>query len=125
MLIQQIIAIIIILVIFLSVFLKFRRKQISGGEFFVWSVFWILVALAMIFIKKIDGYVLGLGIASRGIDVLIYVAVPLIFYLIFRIYVRLEKMERNITKVTRQEALGTTRHEARGKRHEGDEGDEV
>lgn len=114
MLIQQIIAIILILVIFSRIILRFKRKEISPNEFIIWAVFWILSLSAIIFLKRIDSVVKSIGIVSRGIDIIVYVAVALIFYLIFRIYVRFDKMERDITKVVRKVALD----EEKNKSHE-------
>lgn len=44
----------------------------------------------------------GIG---RGADLVLYVGLVAVFYFIFRIYVRLEKMERNITKIVRDDTL--------------------
>ncbi|PIW95802.1 hypothetical protein COZ84_01545 [Candidatus Kuenenbacteria bacterium CG_4_8_14_3_um_filter_39_15] len=46
--------------------------------------------------------ILGIG---RGADLVLYLAVVVVFYLMFRIFIRLEKMERDITKVVRKNAL--------------------
>ncbi|MBU1854341.1 MAG: DUF2304 domain-containing protein, partial [Nanoarchaeota archaeon] len=41
----------------------------------------------------------GIG---RPIDVVIYASIIVLFYLIFRMYVKIESMEQNITKVVRE-----------------------
>jgi len=45
---------------------------------------------------------LGIG---RGVDLAIYLALIVLFYLQFRLMVRLEKNNREITKLTREKAL--------------------
>ena len=46
---------------------------------------------------------------GRGVDVILYLAVSLLFYLVFRIYVMIEDIRREITKVVRMVALMDTR----------------
>ena len=70
-----------------------------------WLVFWLLAAFAIVFIKKLDAFVAGLGFSGSGIEVLLYLGVVLLFYFIFRLRLRLEKIEGNITKIVRKLAL--------------------
>jgi hypothetical protein len=42
---------------------------------------------------------------GRGADVVVYLAVILLFYVIFRIYLRLDRMERDITVLVRRLAV--------------------
>lgn len=105
MLPQQIIAIILILIIFSRIVVRFRRKEISKKEFGIWTVFWLLALGVVLFLRQVDAFVRSIGIVGRGIDVIVYVSIALIFYLIFRIIVRLDKIEREITRVVRKVAL--------------------
>jgi len=41
----------------------------------------------------------------RGTDVAVYLSIVLIFYLIFRIFVKLEKIEKDITAIIREISL--------------------
>ena len=82
-----------------------RKQQISNNEFIFWSIFWILSALAIAFIKELDKLAINLGFSSSGIDILLYIGVIILFYLIFRIRLKLEKIEKNITKIIRKDAL--------------------
>jgi hypothetical protein len=49
--------------------------------------------------------VASLGFSSSGIDILLYIGVISLFYFIFKLRLKLEKMENNITKLVRQEAI--------------------
>jgi hypothetical protein len=42
---------------------------------------------------------------GRGVDLVIYISVLILFYLIFRTLVRLDKIEKDITKIVREVAL--------------------
>ena len=44
----------------------------------------------------------GIG---RGADLIVYLSIVLIFYIIFQMTIKIEKIERNITKVVRTVAM--------------------
>ena len=103
MLIQIILLIIIALIIF-RLIAKLRSKDLSGKQFFGWLVIWLLAAIVVIWpdlTVRLANYV-GIG---RGSDLVVYSALIFLFYFIFRLLLRIEKMEKNLTKVVREEAL--------------------
>lgn len=102
-LIQSIIFVFITFVIF-KVFSKFKEKNLTLKELVGWVIFWLTVAV-IIALPQSTGFfatILGVG---RGTDVVIYISIILIFYLIFKIQVRFEKIERDITKIVRDKAI--------------------
>jgi hypothetical protein len=102
---QQIIALIIIL-FFLSRLVKQKaKKEVNASEFFVWLFFWLLAALAIIFLKQIDALLANLGFSGSGINFLLYLAVVILFYFIFRLRLRLAKQEKEITTITQALAI--------------------
>lgn len=105
---QQLIALIIIGFFLSRLFLQKRKKEISSNEFIFWLIFWISATLAIVFLKQIDSLVAGLGFSSSGIDVLFYLAVVVLVYFVFRLRLRLEKQERNITSLVKEIALKRT-----------------
>jgi len=102
---QQIIAIIIILFFISRLIAQKRKKIISRNEFSLWLVFWIIAAAAIIFIKDIDHFVAWLGFSGAGINFVIYLAVLALFYLVFRLRLDLAKMDQNLTEIVRQITL--------------------
>ncbi|SRR6056297_283755 len=106
---QQIIALIIIAFFLARLFWQKQKKQIQGGEFLFWLLFWLLAAFAIISIKEIDLLLKNLGFSGSGIEVLFYLAVIILFYLTFKIRLRQEKQEKEITRLTRQRALENKR----------------
>jgi len=86
------------------VLVKFKRTELKPPEFIIWLLFWLAVGIAFIIPESLTQLANLLGI-GRGADLVLYVAVVVIFYLIFRIFLRLEKMERNITKLVRKNSL--------------------
>lgn len=103
--IQQILALILVLFFLGRLLWQKKQKKIPGGEFYFWLLFWILTFIAVVFLRHIDAFVAKLGFSASGIDVLIYLSVVLLFYFIFRLRVKIEKIERDTTKIVREIAL--------------------
>lgn len=83
---------------------KFKKQELQNFELMLWLLFWLAVgAIVWIpnFLTKMAN-ALGIG---RGADLIFYASLIIIFYLIFRIYLKLEKIEKNITKIIRRNAL--------------------
>ena len=102
---QQIIALIIISFFLARLFWQKQKKSIRAGEFLFWLVFWVVAALAIIFIQQIDRLVAELGFSGSGIEILFYLAVVILFYLVFRIRLKLAKIEKDITKLVRDKSI--------------------
>ena len=102
---QQFLAFIIIFYFLFRLFWQKKKNEISRNEFIFWSIFWAVSMLLILFIKKIDQLVANFGFTASGIDVLLYASVIIIFYLIFRLRLRMEKIERNLTKIIREITL--------------------
>jgi hypothetical protein len=102
---QQLIALIIIVFFLARLFMQKKKKQVSANEFYFWLIFWVLAAAAIVFIKRIDSLVARFGFSGTGIEVLFYVGVIMLFYLIFRLRLRMERIERDITEIVKNSAI--------------------
>jgi hypothetical protein len=102
---QQTIALIIIAFFLLRLIKQKKKKEINANEFVLWLSFWIISAGAIIFLKKIDALVALLGFSGSGIDVLLYIGVITLFYFIFKLRLKLEKIENSISELVRKEAI--------------------
>ena len=88
---QQLIAIIIITFFLLRLFKQRGKKEINGSEFLLWLIFWLLALVAIIFIKQIDTLLALLGFSGAAINFLVY--------LVFRLRLKIAKMDKNISKL--------------------------
>lgn len=102
---QQVIAILVILFFLIRLIYQRIKGQILFLEFLAWLFFWLIAALAVIFLKQIDAFVLSLGFSGSGIDIMLYLGFVFLIYLVFKLRIKLEKMERNITQLVREIAL--------------------
>lgn len=84
--------------------LGFKRKRITRKLFIFWQSLWIIVIIVAVLPQVTDplSKILGVG---RGVDVATYFSILLIFFLIYKIMARLEKIELEITKLVRHLSL--------------------
>jgi hypothetical protein len=90
--------------------LRFRDNKLTKNELLFWVALWLAVIL-VIFIPNITtvfSQILGIG---RGTDLILYVSSIVLFYLVFRLYVKLEGMEKNLSDVVRKIALNNNKKE--------------
>jgi hypothetical protein len=86
--------------------LRFNDKKIGWQGLFFWIALWLL-AVFFAFAPRGLTYFADLAGINRGTDFVTYLSIILLFYMIFRIYVKFEGMEQNITKLTREIAVNT------------------
>lgn len=98
--------IVLVFVVFAAsrVILRAKDKKISVTELFFWLAVWAVLAGVVFFPELTAPAAIFLGV-GRGIDVIIYVSIGLLFYLIFRLYVKIEELQQDITAVVRKNAI--------------------
>ena len=102
----QIITIIVVLFLITRVGSKLKRREITFKEALFWALIWFGVGLGVLYPQVADRAASYIGLqTATGIDLVVYIAVALAFYLIFRLFVHIERVERNITKIVRRLAL--------------------
>lgn len=83
---------------------RYRRGGLSFRQFALWSLLWVGVAGVASRPESATIVARRLGV-GRGADVVVYLALAAVFYLLFRMLARLEDHERQITRLTRELAL--------------------
>jgi len=104
MFIAQVFLVIFSLFAFSRVVIRFRKREISYGWFIFWIMFWISAVVVVILPQTTTILAEKVGI-GRGADLAVYFSIFILFYLSFRIFVKMENMERTITKFVEGEAL--------------------
>jgi hypothetical protein len=85
-------------------YLRFKNGNATLQEFIAWTVVWLAMAV-IVFIPGLTKWpALVFGI-QRGIDVVVYLSIVFLFYSTYRIYSKIEKVEQDITKLTREMAI--------------------
>ncbi|MFA5248112.1 MAG: DUF2304 family protein [Patescibacteria group bacterium] len=102
---QQTIAVIIILFFIFRLFVLKKKGNLPAGEFIFWLIFWLLAGASILSLKWIDKLVSDFGFSASGINFLAYLAILILFYLNFRLRLKVEKIDKDITTVARKIAL--------------------
>ncbi|MBW2990861.1 DUF2304 family protein [Candidatus Woesearchaeota archaeon] len=100
----QILLIIFALFALSRAFLRFKDNKLTRNEFMFWILLWATVIIVSFIPKTIRVFSEYLGI-GRGVDLVIYVSIVLLFYLSFRLYVKIEKIEKEMTRIVRNIAI--------------------
>ncbi|HRZ19202.1 MAG TPA: DUF2304 domain-containing protein [Candidatus Dojkabacteria bacterium] len=99
----------IITVILIQLIVRVIKDRTQFFKLLFWGMFW---GIALVFIwlptNTIDklGKLFGVG---RGIDVLVYLSIVFIFYYIFKQNEKVNKLEKQITKLVRELAKQNAR----------------
>ncbi len=88
---------------------NYRRKNISLSMTFVWTLLW-LGMIALVWQPSLTDSIAGLLRVGRGADAVFYLSLILIFYLLFRLFVRFEHLDTEITTLTRELAILEREH---------------
>ena len=102
---QQVLALIVIIFFLLRLFNQKKRQEITGQEFLLWFIFWLISAAAIIFIKQIDLLVKSLGFSGTAINFLVYLAVLALIYQVFHLRLVIAKMEKNLSVINQHLTL--------------------
>lgn len=83
---------------------QFRQGRLDRRWLAFWLAFWLLVVVVVMLPQttEIAARLTGVG---RGVDLVIYLSIILLFYLVFRLFVKIEEGERQLTRLVRQLAL--------------------
>jgi len=86
----------------------FKKGRVKIKELISWFVLWTGVAVITILPQTTTFFAHMLGV-GQGADLVIYLSIIVLFYIIFRIYMKLEKIESDITRIVREITLKSKR----------------
>lgn len=81
------------------VILRSHEKSISFKESIFWIIIWIIIGTVTAFPRVTELLSKRLGI-GRGVDTAFFVAIITLFYIIFRLYIKIDELDKNITNLT-------------------------
>lgn len=100
----QVLAILFGLFAFSRVYLRWKEGKLKPVEVLFWGGIWVFAVIFGIFPQTLSLFsdVVGFG---RGLDFIIAFSIILLFYLIFRLYVKLDEIDQNVTRLVREITL--------------------
>ena len=89
-----------------SIFVKFRKKEITFGWFSFWFLLWagIIGLVSHAYVADRIAIFMGLG-TGRGVELALFLAILIVLYLMFRLYLKLTELESQISEIVKNIAL--------------------
>ncbi len=100
----QIVFLVVVLVVWWRLYLRWRANELSFREFAEWFLLWLVIGFVVLVPDSVSYLAIKMGV-GRGSDLAVYGAILLILYLLFKLFARLERQERQLTQVVRGLAL--------------------
>jgi len=100
----QLIAIFLGLLAIIYSILRFRDGKMSLGMFLLWILLWIIVIIISLYPNDTNYLAIYTGI-GRGLDFVLILGILISFYLIFKMYNKIETIEEELTDLVREIAI--------------------
>jgi hypothetical protein len=104
----QVVLLVFLLFAISRVILRFKDGHLGRMAFVFWLAVFVPVLVGTLLPQTTDAIadVFGVG---RGVDVVIYISIAILYYLVFRTNVMMEDLRQEITNLTREIALTDSR----------------
>jgi hypothetical protein len=86
-------------------YVDFRARAESLQMFVFWTVTWTMIVLLAVFPSIIDVLMAFSAGPRTGLGTVFGMAIVFLFFVMYRIYVKLERIEQNLTKTIQELAL--------------------
>ena len=103
----QILITILVIVALSAVVQKRKQNKLSLSQALNWFIMWLGVLIVFWYPESTSYLASSLGI-GRGADLIVYTAILIMFYMIFKMYMRMDKLNSQITKVVRKVGIDET-----------------
>ena len=104
MLAIQILLVVFFLFALIKVIGRFRMGDLSKAGLVWWSLFWVAAAVVVILPNSTAYFAKLVGI-GRGADLVVYLSLASVFFILFKLMMKIELLNKDITKLTRKIAL--------------------
>jgi hypothetical protein len=95
---------VVVIVAIGGVIRKEKDKSISRRGAYFWVTIWAAAGLVVLYPNSTARLAQFFGI-GRGVDLVLYVSLATMFFLIFRLHLKIEGVRRMITNIVRSDAL--------------------
>ncbi|MBU0732182.1 DUF2304 family protein [Patescibacteria group bacterium] len=86
--------------------LRFKDGSVGIWGFLLWGALWIIIGIVT-FLPQTTTVVASILGVGRGADVAVYISIILLFYAVFRLGIKQENIESQITELVRKDALNS------------------
>ena len=100
----QIVISVIIIVAWWRLVFNYRKGKTPLSASVVWFCIWAAIGIVF-WSPEIASRLAVMAGIGRGADLIVYSSIIVLVYFAYRVYVRIEKIERDLTQLTRKLAL--------------------
>lgn len=90
--------------ILLRLVASYKENKVDTFNFVIWTIIWLLIVVVVSHPTYTDRVAQWVGV-GRGTDIAFFVAFLLLFYLVFRLYVKITAVESDLTEIVKHIAL--------------------
>jgi hypothetical protein len=98
----------VVLIVMAAFLAKTLRKRHRGHltviESLFWSTLWVVIA-GVAFLPGVLSWLASLVGVGRGVDLLVYLSIIALFYISFKVYDKIHRVEEEITELVRELAI--------------------
>ena len=95
---------IFVMVMYFKLLMDLKKDKISLRRFLAWIFIWFALSVIAFFPQIVVFFSNLIGI-ERAKDLPIYLSIIILFYLLFRVGIKIEKIDQEITKMVKSIAL--------------------
>lgn len=103
-LLSQFVSILLAGIVISKSYVDFRARAESLPMFIFWIFTWTMIVLVALFPSIVD-FLMSFGSGRSGVGTFLGMALVFLFFVVYRMYVKLERMEQNLTKTIQELAL--------------------
>ncbi|MDD4351682.1 MAG: DUF2304 domain-containing protein [Candidatus Gracilibacteria bacterium] len=92
---------------------RYQRREQTLREFILWVLVWLGLSLISIFPHEVIKFIEKVTGIKSGINALLFFAIVVLLYAVLRLFIRLERVEQDVTKIVRKDALDRFRKNTR------------
>lgn len=100
----KILAVVLAVIVVSKSYIDFRLRVESLPMFLFWAVTWTVIVIIALFPTTIDLVIAYFG-RGTGVGTFLGMALVLLFFLVYRIYAKLGRLEQIVTKAIQETAL--------------------
>lgn len=105
---MQLLFIIISLLILIIMVFQLKRDMLNFKQYLSWSLIWLALLVVTMFIDKFSKLSTFFGV-GRFVDLIIYLSIIVLFIYSYSLHIKIEKTNREITKLVRDNAIKGTK----------------
>src|SRR5437016_1262586 len=86
-------------------YVDFRSRLESVQLFLFWTLTWLSIIIVALFPNLVDLLLSAFGRERAGLGTFFGMAIVFLFFVVYRIYVKIERMEKKLTRTIQELAL--------------------